>query len=304
MVFFEALATTCHFGRAAEQVHVSQPALSAQIAAMERHLGFHVVERRVGGAVVTPRGADLLNRIHGVLAELRSIEREAHRASGFFNGALRLGIIPTVAPYLLPHLIPALRADHPNLRLDIKEATTGQLVAALKANEIDTFIAASPIDEPGFAAKFLFSDRFFAASAVNEKDILTSPAQADFPVERLLLLEEGHCLRNQALDVCGLHSGRRLVNYGATSLTTLLQMVEHGMGITLVPEIALNAECRNRDLRIVALSEPAPMRQITLFFTSRATNVEDHASLASVVALAAEPLFSSSQPGRGNGAQA
>ena len=294
MLYFEALAETGHFGRAAERAHVSQPALSAQIAEMERNLGFSLVERRVGGALVTPRGAEVLQRVRSVLQELRLIERESRAEAGFFNGVLRLGIIPTIAPYLLPSLVPALRAAHPALRLEIKETTTAQLVAALLENEIDAFIAAAPIDGPGLSAKSLFSDRFFVASASNEQDILASSEHGGFPVERLLLLEEGHCLRNQALDVCGYGPGRRLVNYGATSLTTLLQMVEHGMGITLVPEIALDAECRHRDIHIAPFGDPAPARQITLFYPSKTSNIEDHAELASIAIRSAQPLLSGS----------
>ena len=294
MLYFEALAETGHFGRAAARAHVSQPALSAQIAEMERNLGFAIVERRVGGALVTPRGAEVLQRVRSVLRELRLIERESRAEAGFFNGVLRLGIIPTIAPYLLPNLVPALRSSHPLLRLEIKETTTAQLVAALAANGIDAFIAAAPIDAPGLFAKPLFNDRFFVASASNEQDILASSEHRGFPVERLLLLEEGHCLRDQALDVCGYGPGRRLVNYGATSLTTLLQMVEHGLGLTLVPEIALDAECRHRDLSIVPFSDPAPSRQIALFYPSRAANIQDHDELADIASLSAQPLLSGS----------
>ncbi len=291
MTYFEAVAETGHFGRAADRVHVSQPALSAQIAEMERELGFAVIERRVGGAILTPRGTEVLHRIRNILKELRLIEREAQVSAGIFNGALRLGVIPTIAPYFLPYLVPALRAAHPTMRLEIKETTTSQLVAALNSNEIDSYIAAAPIDESSHSAKHLFDDRFFVASASNESDILV-PTQSGFPVERLLLLEEGHCLRNQALDVCGFRPGRRLVNFGATSLTTLLQMVEHGMGITLVPEIAIDAECRHRDIKITRMSEPSPLRHIMLFYPSRATNVEDHDVLAVISRQAAQKMLS------------
>lgn len=282
MLYFEALADTCHFGRAAERVHVSQPALSAQIAEMERDLGFAVVERRSSGAVLTARGASLLDRIRPMLKELRNIDREA-RSAGFFSGVLRLGIIPTIAPYLLPGLVPALRDAQPEVRLEVREATTAQLVGALGANEVDCFIAAAPIDLPTVSSLLLFEDRFHVASASNERDVLVSPDHGGFPVERLLLLEEGHCLRDQALEVCGLRNSRRLVNYGATSLTTLLQMVEHGMGITLVPEIALEAECRSRNLKIVPFGDPAPSRSVALFYSSRTADEADQAALAAII---------------------
>lgn len=283
MLYFEALADTGHFGRAAERAHVSQPALSAQIAEMERGLGFMVFERRQSGAVLTQRGADLLERVRGVLQELRRIDRDAQSSGGMFNGALRLGAIPTIAPYLLPQLVPAIRLAQPDIRLEVREATTAQLVKALSANELDAFIAAAPIDAPGLSSIPLFEDRFFIASASNERDVLISAEHGGFPLERLLLLEEGHCLRDQALDVCGMRPGRKLVNYGATSLTTLLQMVEHGMGLTLVPEIALEAECRNRNLNVIPFGDPAPARSVMLFYSSRTADEADLAALATII---------------------
>ncbi len=282
LLYFEALAETGHFGRAAELVHVSQPALSVQIAEMERDLGYAVVERRTGGAVLTSRGETLLSRVKSALEALRAIEAEARADKGFFDGRLRLGIIPTIAPYLLPSLVPEIRRSHPELQLEIKETTTAQLVAAIHASDIDAFVAAAPIDEPGLVNEHLFEDRFFIAGATEERDILTSASHGEFPADRLLLLEEGHCLRDQALDVCGLTTSRRLVNYGATSMTTLLQMVEHGMGLTLVPEIAIDAETRHRDLAIAPFGDPAPSRSVSLFSPERAVNVADHEELANI----------------------
>ncbi len=288
LLYFEALAETGHFGRAAARVHVSQPALSAQIAEMERELGYSLLERRSKGAALTPRGAELLERVRHILHELRQIERESQVAGSWFNGTIRLGVIPTIAPYLLPQLVPAIRGAHQMTRFEVREATTAQLVAMQSANELDAFIAADPIDAPGLRAIELFVDRFFIASATNERDVLISPEHGGFPVERLLLLEEGHCLRDQALEVCGLRPGRRMVNFGATSLTTLLQMVEHGMGLTLVPEIALEVECRNRDLKVVPFGDPAPTRKIMLFYSSRAANTADQDELARIIRSAAK----------------
>ncbi len=291
MLYFEALADTGHFGRAAERVHVSQPALSVQIAEIERGLGYRVMERRASGAVLTRRGETLLARVRAVLEQLRAIDRDAALEPGFFDGTLRLGIIPTIAPYLLPLLVPEIRRVHGQLQLEIKETTTAQLVFAIKANEIDAFVAAAPIDEAGLAGEALFEDRFFVASSANERDVLSSSYEDGFPVERLLLLEEGHCLRDQALDVCGLRPGRRLVNFGATSMTTLLQMVEHGMGLTLVPEIAIEAEVRHRKLAIAPFGDPAPARMVTLFSPAHAANLADHSELADIVRRAALKLI-------------
>lgn len=297
MLYFEALSETGHFGRAAERVHVSQPALSVQIAEVERDLGYPVVERRSSGAVLTRRGEVLLGRIRAVLDELRAIEREAKAGVGFFGGTLRLGIIPTIAPYLLPVLVPEIRKEHPELHLEVKETTTAQLVDALQSNELDAFVAAAPIEESGVMAEHLFEDRFFVASSTNDTDVLSSTIETGFPVERLLLLEEGHCLRDQALDVCGIRSGRRLVDYGATSMTTLLQMVEHGMGFTLVPEIAVEAEVRHRELAIAPFGSPAPSRDVALFWRSSTNASTDQAKLAATVVRVAKNLLAAGRAG-------
>ncbi len=292
MLYFEALAETRHFGRAAQRVHVSQPALSVQIAEIERQLGYSVFDRKSGGGTLTRRGETLLHHVKSALESLRTIERETRIDAGFFDGVLRLGIIPTIAPYLLPILVPAIRHSHPELQLEIKETTTAQLVEAIRARELDTFIAAAPIDEADLACEHLFEDRFFIAGATEEREVLTSASQGDFPAERILLLEEGHCLRDQALDVCGLTPGRRLVNYSATSMTTLLQMVEHGMGLTLVPEMAIEAEIKHRKLAIAPFGDPAPSRAVSLFSPKHAINTADHGELAEIVRRVANEITS------------
>lgn len=265
MRYFEALAATGHFGKAAALANVSQPALSTQIAEMELALGVKLVERSRAGTYLTEEGEALLPEIRSILASIDRLHERARRTKAPLEGRLRLGIIPTVAPYLVPRLVPLLKADYPDLNLEMREAITRQCLDDLMAGRLDCAVIALPADAGGVDALPLFRDRFLIASAENEKDILMSPLSVDdVDVERLLLLDEGHCLREQALEVCGMASGRRVANFGATSMATLLQMVSHGMGITLIPEIAVQDEAERNRMRIVPMAEPQPFREIGL----------------------------------------
>ncbi len=265
MRYFDALATTLHFGRAAELAHVSQPALSAQIIEMEDNLGVKLVERSRGNTLLTRKGEAVLKHVRIVLAELDRLEQTVRRSDGLLGGLLRLGIIPTVAPYLVPRLVPHLRQAHPGIEIELKEAVTDRLVAELTEARLDLVIAALPIDNEAIATRPLFRDRFFMAMADNDSAVLVSPlAESDVDADRLLLLEEGHCLRDQALAVCGAAGKRSLVNFGATSMATLLQMVSHDMGMTLIPEIAVATETQHNAIRIVPFAEPQPAREIGL----------------------------------------
>lgn len=265
MRYFEALATTGHFGKAAEMVSVSQPALSTQISDMETELGVTLVERSRSGTYLTEEGEALLPEIRAILTSVDRLHERARQVRSTLEGRLRLGIIPTLAPYLVPRLIPLLKADYPDLNLEMREAITRQCLEELQAGRLDCALVALPAEANGIEAKPLFRDRFLVASAENETDILMSPLSVDeVDVERLLLLDEGHCLREQALEVCGMSAGRRVSNFGATSMATLLQMVSHGMGITLIPEIAVKDEASRNRMRIVPMAEPQPFREIGL----------------------------------------
>lgn len=284
MRYFDILANTLHFRKAAEMARISQPALSAQIAEMELLLGATLFERTRRTVVLTEMGRRLLPRIRGILDEIRSLEELAGQRRGTLRGRLRLGIIPTIAPYLLPLLIPDLRAAYPELAIELREAVTSKLVEDLRLGDLDAIIAALPIDGEGTVAKPLFRDRFLIATSNNDIDVLTSPmTQEDVALERLLLLEEGHCLRDQALAVCSNVKQRQLVNYGATSMATLLQMVSHGMGLTLIPEIAVRTEAGRNNVRIVAFADPEPSRQIGLIWRKQSERREDFEALAATI---------------------
>lgn len=290
MRYFEALASVLHFGRAAELVHVSQPALSAQIREMETWLGVTLVERNRGNILLTRKGEEVLGHVRGVLAGVERLEHEVRRGGGLLEGPVRFGIIPTVAPYLVPKLVPHLRIAHPSIEVELREAVTDRLIADLTEGRLDIVVAALPIDHDNIVTRPVFHDRFFMATATNDQDVLMSPlTEAQVDTGRLLLLEEGHCLRDQALAVCGMAGKRSLVNFGATSMATLLQMVSHGMGMTLIPEIAVPAETARNDIRIVPFAEPQPSREIGLAWRRNGASEDEIEALAQAVAACVAP---------------
>jgi len=292
MRYFDALATTLHFRNAAELAHISQPALSAQIAEMEAITGAPLFERSQRKVIMTELGRELLPGIRTILKELNGLEETAAQSKGLLQTQLRLGIIPTVAPYIVPHLIPLLRERHPSFRLQLRESVTAKLLDELHAGEIDAIVAALPIIDDRLAHQKLFDDRFLIATSSNDQTILSSPmTQDNAALDRLLLLEEGHCMRDQALAVCSLPSQRQLVKYGATSMATLLQMVSHGMGLTLIPEIAIHAEARNNNMRIVPFDGEQPKREIALFWRRQSKRRKDFQALADCIVESAAKLL-------------
>lgn len=268
MQYFDALGRTLHFGQAAEIMNISQPAISTQIALMEEELGCVLVERTRGAIILTNAGKKLLPKIRRILRDVKTAQEDLGTRAGVLSGTLRIGIIPTVAPYVLPQIIPALREQYPDLELNVRETITETLTRDVISGELDAIIAATPIKNNALNESNLFEDRFFMAVSTNDNDVLVSPMSQDqVSLDRLLLLEDGHCLRDQALAVCTARGEKRLVNFGATSMPTLLQMVAHNMGQTLLPEIAIEAETsRNPTIRIVPFGAPEPSRSIALYW--------------------------------------
>jgi LysR family hydrogen peroxide-inducible transcriptional activator len=292
MRYFDALATHLHFRKAADSVFISQPALSAQITEMEHIAHGALFERTSKTVLLTELGENLWPRIKIILQEIDALEQLTNQSTGILQSRLRLGLIPTIAPYLLPELIQTLKTHYPNLKLELREALTDRLLEELRKGEIDAVIAAMPINDPQLSAIHLFDDRFLIASSTNNQDVLQSPlTQGDAALENLLLLEEGHCLRDQALKVCALPRERTLVNFGATSMATLLQMVSSNMGVTLIPEIAVRSENTQQRLRVTPFSGESPKRHIGLFRRARSTRPEDYALLAKLIQHAAKPLL-------------
>jgi LysR family transcriptional regulator, hydrogen peroxide-inducible genes activator len=244
--YLVALSETRHFGRAAQACAVTQSTLSAGLLALERQLDAPILDRASGRHVVfTPLGLDLVERAREALTALEAVSETASAAREPMSGPLRLGVIPTIGPFLLPKLMPALRNAFPKLRLYLREDTTARLVDRLSSHRLDLLLLALPCDCGGAPSISVGRDPFVVALPPNhrlagEREI---PAAA-LATERLLLLEDGHCLRDQALAVCGLLAGDHGEDdegFAATSLHTLVQMVAGGFGVTLLPQLAVSA---------------------------------------------------------------
>ena len=244
--YLVTLAETRHFGRAALACAVTQSTLSAGILALERQLDAAILDRGAGKHVVfTPLGLELVERAHAALAALSSVADAASAAHAPMSGPLRLGLIPTIGAFLLPKLMPVLRSEFPRLKPWLREDTTARLVDRLETSRLDLLVLALPCDCGGADTLPLARDEFLAALPPNHPLAAHDAVPvATLAAERLLLLEEGHCLREQALAVCGLLAGERGEandGFAATSLHTLVQMVASGLGVTLLPRLAIAA---------------------------------------------------------------
>jgi LysR family hydrogen peroxide-inducible transcriptional activator len=262
--YLDALARHGHFGRAAEECAVSQPALSMQIRELERELGADLLERRQGATALTEVGVEVARRSASILTAARDLADCARGGGCVLGGKLRLGVIPTLAPYLLPRVLPELHRRHPQTRLELLEAQTKTLVLELTHGTLDVILLALPIEKPELETQHLFDDPFLLAAPVD--DPLPERARVtprDVNSRRLVLLQEGHCLRDQALDYCERRTEAD-TGLGATSLATVMQMVAGGYGVTLLPEIALAVEGRNQRVKLLRFAEPQPRRSIGL----------------------------------------
>jgi LysR family transcriptional regulator, hydrogen peroxide-inducible genes activator len=281
--YFNALAQSLHFGRAAEQCAVTQPALSMQIQEFEREIGVILVERTRAGARLTPEGEEAARRVAAILAGVRDLADYGRHSAGLLTGPLALGVIPTVAPYVLPKLLPALKAEHPDLDLRLRETQTRYLVEDLVAGRLDALLLALPIDNPELETKALFEDAFVLAlpgSRPAPTAAVATPAILER--ERLLLLEEGHCLRDQALSFCETE-GRSMDAFGAASLSTIVQLVANGFGVTLLPRMSIETEARRGDIRILPFAPPEPRRTVGLAWRRSSPRKRDFEELGRIV---------------------
>lgn len=287
--YFRTLAAVGHFGRAAAAAGVSQPALSMQLKELEADLGGPLVERTAAGAELTSLGSEVERRAADILAAVRDLEALAHSRSGVLSGPVELGVIPSVAPYLLPRLLAKLAEAHPRLSLRVRETTTAQLVSELVAGDLDAIVASLPLDNERLVEQTAFRDPFLLAvpdGSLHARRRQASPEMID--TDDLLLLEDGHCLRDQALSVCRAIDPRRLRRVGATSLATIVQLVAAGQGVTLLPRIAVEAGAASDGrVKLVPFGPPAPYRTIGLAWRKRSPRERDFRVLANVVAAAA-----------------
>jgi len=264
--YFVKLAELRHFSKAAEACFVSQPTLSTQIRKLEEELGVLLVERAPRKVMLTPIGEDIAHRARYILRDIEHIKDAARRSKDPETGMVKLGIFPTLAPYLLPHVIPQIRSCYPELRLQLTEEKTEDILNLLDQGQLDAGLLALPVEDRGMEIEVLFTEPFVTAMpAGHPLADKQSIELKDLAGEELLLLEEGHCLRQQALEVCGLAGAHERVDFHATSMETLRQMVATNAGVTLMPVLAVKPpipETGNITLRPFA--QPAPSRTIAL----------------------------------------
>ena len=287
--YLAALARHGHFGRAAEACAVTQPALSMQIRDLERTLGVAVVERRPGEVLLTDVGREIARRGEDVLTASRDLVDFARHRSGLLQGRLTLGVIPSLAPYLLPRILPVLQTRFPELRLELRETQTRQLVDDIKSGALDAAMLALPVREAEIDEIALFEDPFLLAVPASDPRAVTARVAVDeIDQGKLILLEDGHCLRDQALAFCataarGHTGGGAGTVFGASSLNTVIQMVAAGYGVTLIPQIAADVERRDDRVKFLRLRDPEPGRSIGLVFRRTSPRKADFAALGEVV---------------------
>lgn len=277
--YFDALARHRHFGRAAEASSISQPALSLQVKELEEILGAPLVERGARRISLTGLGEEVAARAGEVLRAVDELGALARASAGPLSGRLRLGVIPTVAPYLLPQVMRHLARTYPDLDLRPREAVTPKLVRDLVEGRLDLALVALPISEPSFAETPLFDEEFLLVRNIGAAH-LPVPPLADLPAQPLLLLEEGHCFRDQAIAVCKMPSRPTGEIMEGSSLSTLVQMVGAGIGVTLIPEMAAEVELRSAPVVLHKLPEPRPKRTIGLIWRRSNPLADRYAGLA------------------------
>ena len=287
--YFEALARHGHFGRAADACAISQPALSVQIRELESVLGTELVERRARQVRLTSFGEEFVLRARDILRSVDELEDLARATKDSLLGRLRMGVIPTVAPYLLPTIIANLTRMNSSLDIHVRETLTPKLIRELAEGRLDAAIVALPISEPSLTEVALFAENF----------VLVRPSdQAEQPVPnpdklremRLLLLEEGHCFRDQALSFCAMHSARPRELLDGSSLSTLVQMVGAGIGVTLIPEMAVAVETRSAPVSVAHFGEPQPSRTIGMIWRKTSPLVKQLLQISELVRRSADAL--------------
>jgi LysR family hydrogen peroxide-inducible transcriptional activator len=280
--YLTALATHGHFGRAADACAVSQPAMSQQIADLEAELGARLIERGPRGAKLTETGVEIAARARGILSAVGDLSKAA-RGGEDLTGPLRLGVIPTIAPYLLPKALPAMRALYPAVEFRVREAVSATLLTELTNGGLDLLLMALPAEGEGVETLPLFEDGFVLVTAAD--DAPKGPVDpATLAPETLLLLDDGHCLRDQALSVCGLADAALRAQLGATSLATLVQLAAAGLGRTFVPEMALETlVSHDPRVRATAFKKPIPSRTIGLAYRSTASSKTAFARLGEAI---------------------
>jgi len=287
--YFEALARHGHFGRAAAACAISQPALSMQIKELEDALGAVLIERGARQVRLTRFGEDAAQRVRDILRAVDELGDVARASRDRLAGRLRLGMIPTIAPYLLPTVMGSLSRTHPDLDVQVREALTSKLIEELAEGRLDAAIVALPLSEPSLTEVPLFAEDFLL---VRPGDDAGTPVPSGETLHgmRLLLLEEGHCFRDQALSFCNMQSALPREVLDASSLSTLVQMVSAGMGVTLIPEMAVAVETRSASVSVARFEDPQPSRTIGMIWRKTSPLARQLLQLSEVVCSAAGTL--------------
>lgn len=293
--YLVAVADHRHFGRAAEACFVSQPTLSTQLKKLERELGVELVERSPRHIMLTAVGEAVVERARVVLREADNIRQVARRATDPETGSLRIGLFPTLAPYLLPHVVPVLHERFPKLELLLVEEKSAVVHQRLRDGQLDVGLLALPVHDEHLHCEPLFTEEFVLAVPTGHPlshvhgTVTTSVLAGD----HVLLLEEGHCLRDQALSVCQLVGAEERSGFRATSLETLRQMVAAGVGVTLLPELAVQAPVpASDDITLVRFDPPVPRREIAMFWRRTSPYADFLPQVAEVIRDVARDLVS------------
>ena len=288
--YFDAIARHLHFGRAADTCCVTQPALSMQILELERSLNTTLIERARTGLKLTPAGEEVAARASRILCDADDLVSFCAHTRGLMTGPLRFGAIPTIAPYLLPQLLAMLKDSYPDLELHVRETQTKPLTGELLDGKLDVIMLALPVEGAGLATLPLFEDRFLLAVPASHKMSGRVLATREMIAEeRLLLLEEGHCLRDQALAYCGLQQVSSINTLGISTLSTIAGMVAAGHGITLLPELCLDVEMRGRAIQLAPFVAPEPARTLGLAWRSTSPRANDFRELGRLLVACRPP---------------
>jgi len=287
--YFNALARQGHFGRAAEACAISQPALSMQIKDLEDALGGVLLERSPRQVALTTFGEEAAPRVRDILRLVDELEDLARASRDRLAGRLRIGMIPTIAPYLLPEVIGNLTRMHPELDIHVRETLTPKLIEELADGRLDTAIVALPVSEPSLVEVALFSEHFLLVRP-GEDQCKPVPSSKMLRTMRLLLLEEGHCFRDQALSFCNMQSSPPREVLDASSLSTLVQMVSAGIGVTLIPEMAVAVETRSASVSVTRFKNPQPSRTIGMVWRKTSPLAGQLMQFSEVVRLSADAL--------------
>jgi LysR family hydrogen peroxide-inducible transcriptional activator len=294
--YFDALARHSHFGRAAAACAISQPALSMQIKELEDALGAVLIERGARQVRLTKLGEEAALRARDILRSVDELGDFARASRDRFIGRLRMGMIPTIAPYLLPTVIGDLTRLHPELDIHVREALTSKLIEELGEGRLDTAIVALPVSEPSLTEVALFAENFLLVRPGADEGTPV-PSSEMLNEMRLLLLEEGHCFRDQALSFCNMQSSLPREVLDASSLSTLVQMVSAGMGVTLIPEMAVAVEMRLASVSVARFDDPQPSRSIGMIWRKTSPLAGQLLQLSEVVCRSADALRAQRNPG-------